>query len=145
MAATTRITARQRSLFLARLREGDSLEQAAREATGKPGSRRSFHRLRQADEKFAVEVADAQDSGIDMLEQRLVDIATGKVEVRNMAQVTACFGVLRARRPAVWRESHRPEQQARRPLAQLDVARLTERERAKLRELLEAALPDAAG
>lgn len=125
------ITKRERETYLRELSEGSTHEQAARIA-GR--ARSTLKSLRQRDETFALAVDEACDRGCEMVEQQLVDIAFGRVEAKNTAQVTACFGLLRARRPEVWRESYREPERGRG--AQLDVARLDKEERDLLRALL---------
>ncbi len=98
------VTTEAKAAFLAALREGATFEVAARSAGT---SRRSLLRLRQADERFALDVDEAADAGCDMLEQQLVKYGTGEAPIKNAAQVTALFGVLRKRRPEQWREQQR--------------------------------------
>ena len=125
------ITKRHRDAYLAALRLG-STHEAAAQAAGK--SRAGFKDLRQRDEAFAVEVAEAADAGCEAVEQQLVKIAFGTIEAKSTAQVTACFGILRARRPEVWRENYRePDKPGR---MRLDVSKLADEEVALLRGLL---------
>jgi hypothetical protein len=125
------ITALEREVFLQRLREGDSPEAAGR-AAGR--SRQGFQGVRQHDETFALEWAAAEEAGVGMIEQQLVAIARGEVEAKNNAQVTAIFGVLRARRPEIWRERYvEPDRGKPR---RIDTSNLSKEELALFRELL---------
>ena len=87
------ITKRQRETYIAALAGGATHEKAAQEA-GR--GRRLFLDLRQANETLRFVVDRAEELGNHMVEQQLVDIAFGKVEAKNTAQVTACFGLLRS-------------------------------------------------
>jgi hypothetical protein len=99
----SKITAAQRKQFLAELAEGNSPEKSARVAGT---SRRSVGRLRQGDEAFALDYADAYESGVDLIEQKLLDIAAGR-DPGKAHQVTALCAVLNARRSEFYRNGNR--------------------------------------
>lgn len=125
------LTKRQREHYVSELANGATHEAAAR-AAGRP--RTTFKRLRQRDEAFALEVDEACDRGTEMVEQQLVDIAFGRVEAKNTAQVTACFGLLRKRRPDLWRENYTEPEKGRG--RRLDTSKLSGDELDKLLELM---------
>lgn len=125
----SKITAVQRKDFLKILAEGDKPEKAAR-AVGT--TRRSFLRLRQEDEAFALAYDDAYEAGMDMIEQRLVDIAKG-ADAKN-PQVMALLAVLNARRSEFYRrnvkdDTRPPKVPSTRRLANLDDDDLRQLER----------------
>lgn len=105
-SGTTRVTEKHKTTFVDALREGDAVEIAARKSRI---PRRTLQYHRERDERFALEWAAAAEEGCGVVEQRIVDIALGRVPRASMVQLTACFGILRARRPDVWREGSRIE------------------------------------
>lgn len=63
------------------------------------------NRHRNRDEEFAERYKAAVAEGIDRIEQRLVGIARGEIPIKNAAEVTAIFGILRKRAPELWRDN----------------------------------------
>lgn len=127
----SKITTDQREVFLQHLRDGNSPEKAARAAAT---SRRSILRLRQEDEKFAVAYADAYQSGLDMVEQSLLDMAVGR-ETPNAARVASACAVLNARRSDLYRRNAKVEHEVRVPRTRR-LANLSEDELRDLERLL---------
>jgi hypothetical protein len=138
----SRITAAKKRQFVAALADGGTIEVAARK-TG--FSARSFFTLRQKDSRFATDVSEAIEAGTDMAEQVLWDIALGRRECKSMAQVTAAFGILRARRPQIWREHYTPsssDQPGVPNLASFDLSKLSDAELRHLTALVAKAHAD---
>ena len=125
------LTDEQQEVFLLALREGNSPEKAARAADT---SRRTVNRVRQADEQFALDYDDAYESGLDMVEQVLFDVAAGR-EQANSARVTATCAILNARRPSFYKRMANAQQPPK-PPKRRDLTDLTDDELRDLEKLL---------
>lgn len=102
----TNVTPAKYDRMLAELAKGDTPTIAA-ETAGMSVATANRHRNR--DPEFAEKYAQAVAEGIDRIEQRLVGIARGEIPIKNSAEVTAIFGVLRKRAPELWRDNVKHE------------------------------------
>lgn len=100
------LTYANKARILKALRSGATLDKAACAGGIR---RRQLYDLRQADETFALAIADARESGIDRLEEVMLGYATGEIPIKSASQVTALFGTLKARRPEKWRDNVKVE------------------------------------
>ena len=103
-----KVTVKQARAYLDGLRAGLT-HKAAAELAGTNYS--AMNGARFGDEVFQRAVAEAWDEGVQVYEQRLYDLALAVVPAKSMAAVTAVFGVLRARRPEVYRDSYVAKEQ----------------------------------
>jgi hypothetical protein len=63
-------------------------------------SHESFFQRRRVDPEFAAQYAAAQSASVDVLEERM--LARAYDNRANKGNLTAMFGILRARRPSAW-------------------------------------------
>lgn len=98
-------TAEKRAAFLEAYSRGGSVQSAAAEA-GVTG--RCVFYVKARDEKFRAEFDAASEQNLDALEDLLRRHATER-QGSAPGNLTAIFGVLNARRPAVWRQNHKIE------------------------------------
>lgn len=94
-----RLTQAKRSEFLRHYAKGRSIESAANEIGF---SRIAIFNLRNRDEEFAEQMAEAEKDNTDSLVDHLLRHATERGVPGN---IIALFGILKARRPDVWREN----------------------------------------
>ena len=96
------ISGTDKQKYLTNLREGDTHAVAAKNS-GHP--RTSYARIAEKDEAFRKAITEATAVGLDTLEQELVDVGRGKVEVK-MPRLVAIFAVLKKRDPDKWVEKN---------------------------------------
>lgn len=102
-SAPNTFTPEKRALFCETYAGGSTVHQAAKVA-GVSATVVFYHRRINPD--FTKQYEDAQDANTNFLEAHLLRHA---LESGVPGNITALFGLLRARRPAVWRENHRVE------------------------------------
>jgi hypothetical protein len=94
-----KLTPAVQAKFLEHYGAGKTVEAAATEVGV---SRIAIFKLFKRDSDFATKFVEARDISCDVLEDKLLSIALN-------GHVLAIFGILRARRPAVWRENMKVE------------------------------------
>ena len=101
----TNRTFKKRASFLAALRRGASIADAARAAGV---GRRTVYDWRAGDATFAAQWNDAVETGTDAIEDALLEKA---MRMDDAASVTAAIFLLKARRPEKYRERHQVRQE----------------------------------
>lgn len=96
-------TPEKRALFCETYASGTTVHKAA-QAAGVSATAVFYHRRINPD--FAKQYEEAQDANTNFLEAHLLRHA---LETAVPGNITALFGLLRARRPQVWRENHKVE------------------------------------